>query len=417
MRENKALELKSTVSKTFLKTVSAYANFGTGKIMFGYNDDGTVAGLTDPQDTCLAIENQINDTLDPRPEFTLDIDDENKTVTLTVMEGYDKPYLYSGKAYRRSDTATIEVDKLELRRLVLEGQNLDFDELTCANEKLTFSYLQEKLRQHLGIIDFSEDMLRTLGLLNPRGFNNAAAILADENSFPGIDMAQFGIDENIILDREMISRVSALKQFDTAMDFYERHCCYERVADSLRKTIETIPRVAFREAIANALAHRTWDVPSPIKLSLHSDRIEVLSPGGLMPGMTVDSYLNGRFSMLRNPLIAEVFFRLGMIEKFGTGIDRIKRAYAETGAAPTFEVGESFIRVSLPILSDEIGLSDDESLILSLVPRYRLVPRADIDMASRFEKTKTVRILNSLIKKGLIKAEGEGRARKYVRLK
>ena len=136
-----------------------------------------------------------------------------------------------------------------------------------------------------------------------------------------------------------------------------------------------------------------------------------------MPGMTVDSYLNGRFSMLRNPLIAEVFFRLGMIEKFGTGIDRIKRAYAETGAAPTFEVGESFIRVSLPILSDEIGLSDDESLILSLVPRYRLVPRADIDMASRFEKTKTVRILNSLIKKGLIKAEGEGRARKYVRLK
>ena len=167
MRENKALELKSTVSKTFLKTVSAYANFGTGKIMFGYNDDGTVAGLTDPQETCLAIENQINDTLDPRPEFTLDIDDENKTVTLTVMEGYDKPYLYSGKAYRRSDTATIEVDKLELRRLVLEGQNLDFDELTCANEKLTFSSLQEKLRQHLGIIDFSEDMLRTLGLLNP----------------------------------------------------------------------------------------------------------------------------------------------------------------------------------------------------------------------------------------------------------
>jgi len=73
MRESKTLEYKESVTNTFLKTVSAYANYGTGDIVFGIADDGTAKGLDKPEETCLEIENRINDSIDPVPEYTLSI--------------------------------------------------------------------------------------------------------------------------------------------------------------------------------------------------------------------------------------------------------------------------------------------------------------------------------------------------------
>ena len=112
MRETATLEFKQQLSKSYLKTVSAYANYGTGKIIFGIADDGTPVGLADPQDTCLRIEHAINDSIDPVPRFELSIEGDTRTVTLTVHEGPDKPYLSSGRAYRRTDTSTVEVSRL-----------------------------------------------------------------------------------------------------------------------------------------------------------------------------------------------------------------------------------------------------------------------------------------------------------------
>ena len=98
MRESKSLEYKETITNTFLKTVSAYANFGTGKIVFGISDDGTVKGIDNLKQACLDIENRINDSLDPVPEYTLDINKRTSVITLIVFEGMKKPYLYKSKA-------------------------------------------------------------------------------------------------------------------------------------------------------------------------------------------------------------------------------------------------------------------------------------------------------------------------------
>lgn len=98
MRETSNLECKRQLSKTYLKTVSAFANYGTGKIVFGVDDDGISVGLDDPDDACLRIENAINDSLNPVPHFTLEIT-EDDAVILTVCEGSAKPYLCHGKAY------------------------------------------------------------------------------------------------------------------------------------------------------------------------------------------------------------------------------------------------------------------------------------------------------------------------------
>ena len=142
MRESKTLEFKETVSNTFLKTVSAYANYGTGKILFGITDEGETKGLQNHSQACLDIENRINDSLDPVPEYVIALNEKTAVITLTVFEGLHKPYFYKAKAYRRHDTATVAVDRLALTRLILEGQNITFEE-TKAPEQETARQFDE----------------------------------------------------------------------------------------------------------------------------------------------------------------------------------------------------------------------------------------------------------------------------------
>ena len=113
MRETRNLEFKEQLTNTFLKTVSAFANYGTGTIKFGVKDDGTIIGVQNPVDFCLNIENKINDSINPHPDYSLKIDDETNVVILTVKQGSNPPYLYKSKAYKRNDTASIEVDRSE----------------------------------------------------------------------------------------------------------------------------------------------------------------------------------------------------------------------------------------------------------------------------------------------------------------
>ncbi len=126
MKENKNLEWKEKVTPQYLKTVSAFSNYEGGTILFGINDQGKVVPLSDPYKTCLDIENQINDNIQPQPDYALEVLD-NSTIELHVQKGVYTPYRYKGKAYKRNDTATIEVDDLELSRLILAGQHLEFE--------------------------------------------------------------------------------------------------------------------------------------------------------------------------------------------------------------------------------------------------------------------------------------------------
>ena len=108
----------------FCKTVSAFSNYNGGMILFGVDDDGNVKGLPDVKQACLDIENKINDSISPQPNYMLELQNNDQTIKLTVKSGLQKPYLYKSKAYKRNDTATIEVDTLEFSRLVLEEKIL-----------------------------------------------------------------------------------------------------------------------------------------------------------------------------------------------------------------------------------------------------------------------------------------------------
>ncbi|MBQ2594161.1 MAG: putative DNA binding domain-containing protein [Candidatus Riflebacteria bacterium] len=415
MRENQKLEFKSDLTNTFLKTVSAFANYGGGEIIFGISDDGVTVGVNNLDQTCLDIENKINDSISPKPNFTFNINRKKNTITLSVKEGSLKPYLYKAKAYKRNGTSTIEVDRIELNRLILEGENLTFDEIEAKNQELSFYKLQQDLIDKIGIDSLSKDILKTLGFFTKNGkYNNGAELLADKNSFYGIDIARFGETIDYILDRETIYNVSVLEQYDKAVELYKKYYQYEVVKSIERKTVETIPEKAFREAIANAIVHRTWDVNAHIKVSMFSDRIEITSIGGLPPEVTPKDYLSGHVSILRNPILGDVFFRLSYIERFGTGVKRINEAYQSSSKKPIFELFDNLIKVTLPVMTSS-SMTRDEIAIYSLMSNGKQITSAEAAQALACGKSKATALLNKLAKEGYVVISGSGRSTKYRR--
>lgn len=415
MRETATLEFKQQLSKSYLKTVSAYANYGTGKIIFGIADDGTPVGLADPQDTCLRIEHAINDSIDPVPRFELAIEGDTRTVTLTVHEGPDKPYLSSGRAYRRTDTSTVEVSRLEYGRLVLTSEHVSFDALVAKEQDLAFGHLEKELASKLGLKPLDQNSLISLELMTPSGeYCNAAALLADSNHFPGIDIARFGESINIINARHTFEHMSVLEQMQRTLEVFDTYYAYEEIVGFERIAKTLVPREAFREAIANALVHRCWDVRANIKVGMFADRIEITSPGGLPAGITEELYLAGGPSVARNPILANVFFRLGHIERFGTGIPRILDEYAHETVSPSFALRDSSITVMLPVTVLE-NVTLDEEAILAVLAKGSALTRSQISEKTQLSKSKAIRTLNALVEKGLVTKVGEGRSVRYER--
>ena len=415
MRETRIVEFKETITDTFLKTVSAFSNYDGGTILFGVDDDGNIKGLPDVKQACLDIENKINDSITPQPDYTLEIQNNDQTIKLTVKSGLQKPYLYKSKAYKRNDTATIEVDTLEFSRLVLDGKNIRFEELPCKDQELSFEILHRKLKETVRIENFDKDTLKTLNLYNDgNGFNNAAGLLADKNHFPGIDIVKFGENISIIQKRSTFENVSVLEVYEKAIEVFRDYYQYEVIQGADRKKMEKIPEAAFREAIANALIHRVWDVDSQIRVSMFDDRIEIVSPGGLPSGITEEEYLAGKLSVLRNRNLANVFYRLGFVEIFGTGITRIKQLYAEGLIKPDFEVSENAIKIVLPIFEKNADLTEDEIVIYKLLSKTMLKPISEVAPYVPFGKSKTTKLLKEMCQKGVITVEGKGKGTKYI---
>lgn len=418
--ESKDIEYKEKITKTFLKTVSAFANYNDGKIVFGVNDQGDVIGVDSVDEYKIKIENMINDTLEPRPTYSLETREQSgvEILILNVHEGELKPYYYSGKAYKRHDTSTVEVDRSELNNLVLLGMNVDYEESRSNLTEASFSYLESYLQKEAAIDKISNDILKTLNLISKKGvINIAGELISDDNNLGNskIDIVKFGSTKDKILDREILSSKSILAQYDEAINIFKRYYEYEEVDGFKRVKKELVPKEAFRESLANAIVHRNWAINSAIQISMFDDRVELISPGGLPIDVSKEDYFNKNYSNLRNPILAGVFFRLNIIEQFGTGIGRIKSQYDATSTKPIFEISETNLKIVLPILGINTDqLSADERIIYDLLVKHKELGRADIDELSGFAKSKTIRILNDLLKLTLIQKEGDGRNTRYV---
>lgn len=310
--------------------------------------------------------------------------------------------------------STIEVDSLEFNRLALAGKKLNYESLPSEEQNLSFAFLEKQFKKITGIESFDKDILKTLSLLsNQSGYNIAASLLSDCNKFPCIDIAKFGDSISIIKKRACFEHISVLEAFEKAISFYKDFYQYEEIDGSFRKIVQTVPEAAFREAIANAIIHRTWDVNAQIRVLMFDDKIQVISPGGLPSGLTENEYLLGRISVLRNPILANVFYRLNIVEIFGTGVLRIMDEYSRSFVKPKFEVSENSISIELPVIQKSLNLTEDEQTVYNTLSKSIGKSISEITAEVPFGKSKTSEILNKLIDAGIAKLLGNGRGTKY----
>ena len=413
MRESRNTEFKSEISRTFLKTVSSFANFGTGTIYFGFDDSGHHVGLEDPKASALQIENMISDSIDPVPDFDISfgLDD---TLALTVMKGPHTPYFYNGKVYRRKDSSDVPVSAEEIKDLIMQSRGIRFEELACSVQDLHFGGFQSYIKEYLGLPEVNEYLLRSLELKDRDGhYNNAGLLFSDENTLPGINVVRFGENINIIEYREIVEKQCILDIYERVTELFEQYYSYEVIEGSQRNRKYRIPDRAFREALANAVIHRKWKTNANINVFMYSDRIEITSPGGLPEGVTESEYLNRNLSVLRNPVITYIFFRLRYIEHMGTGVQRIIDSYSGSTSKPVFGISENSITITLPLYRETADLTRSETLLYDSLSSVNPMSNIDLVKVTGFSRSKVLAITKKLKKEGYIEESGRGRGTKY----
>ena len=343
---DKKEKLERNKPKSWLKSVSAFANGEGGILVFGITDDDEVVGLENAEEDAESISEAIKTKLDPIPVIDLQFKevDEKKLIMLRVMSGQETPYYYSGDkqrlAFVRVGNESVVTDRIQLKSLVMKGSGRTFDGLPSSYrfEDMAFSKLRSvhyKRLQH----SFEDSEFTSWGIIDENGkLTNAGALLADESPmrqsrifctrWNGLDMTS-GLGEAID-DVELDGCV--IGQLQDAVSFVRNNSRKKWwKEDDHREELPDYPERAVTEAIANAIIHRDYmQMGSEIHIDMYDDRLEVYSPGGMMDGSNIQE-LNPMTvpSKRRNPLLADFFNRLGLMERRGSGMKKIINAYKQ----------------------------------------------------------------------------------------
>ena len=330
--------------KSWLKSVSAFANGEGGVLIFGISDDGYVLGLADAEGDAEKISEEIKSKLDPVPAVKLELKeaDGKKLVLLHVYPGQETPYYYIGDkqrlAFVRIGNESVVADRIQLKSLVLKGAGRTYDSLpsTYRFEDMAFTKLRSVHYKRLQR-SFEDSEFVSWGIVDENGnLTNAGALLADESPirqsrifctrWNGLDMTN-GLGEAID-DVELEGCV--IGQLQDAVSFVRNNSRKKWWKESdHREELPDYPERAVTEAIANAIIHRDYmQLGSEIHIDMYDDRMEIYSPGGMLDGRLIQQ-LNPLTvpSKRRNPLLADFFSRLGLMERRGSGMKKIINTY------------------------------------------------------------------------------------------
>ena len=332
--------------KSWLKSVSAFANGEGGTLLFGISDDDKIVGLADAEGDAEKISEEIKSKLDPVPAVNLESKelDGKKLVLLHVYPGQETPYYYIGDkqrlAFVRIGNESVTADRIQLKSLVLKGTGRTYDSMPSSYkfEDMAFSKLKSVHYKRLQR-SFEDNEFVSWGIVDEKGkLTNAGALLADESPvrqsrifctrWNGLDMTN-GLGEAID-DVELEGCV--IGQLQDAVSFVRNNSRKKWwKEDDYREELPDYPERAVTEAIANAIIHRDYmQMGSEIHIDMYDDRLEIYSPGGMLDGKLIQQ-LNPLTvpSKRRNPLLADFFNRLGLMERRGSGMKKIMDAYKQ----------------------------------------------------------------------------------------
>jgi ATP-dependent DNA helicase RecG len=436
--EDKTHEFKREYSDTLKKSVIAFANTDGGEIFIGIDDDGSVLGVAHPNEVLLRVSNAIRDAV--RPDVTMFTDcaareiEGKLVVTITVQRGTARPYWLAGKGIRpegvfvRQGAASVPASEAAILAMVRETAGDNYEQARSIQQKLELDFATEYFAKKGVAFDAAKQ--KTLGLFGEDGMLTNLALLLSEQCPHSVKVGVFGgPDKSSFLDRREFGG-SLLRQVEDVFAFVDLHNPIRSGYVGLERRDERgYPVSAVREALLNAFVHRDYGLSASILVSVFPDRVEVVSVGGLVKGVSFSDILLG-VSALRNPRLANIFYRLHLIEAYGTGIAKIMGSYGGLAARPELTASDNAFKVVLPNTAadgrenaagwfvGEAGASVPtdvrETKILSLLRKRGSITRKDIQDATGISQSSAILLLRLLLTKGIIRKTGRGKSSAYT---
>lgn len=433
MVESMTTELKREYTDDIKYAVVAFANTDGGKIYVGINDDGSVYGVGSTDATVLRITNMIRDSI--RPDVTMFTECAVETmegkpvVVLTVQRGTARPYYLAGKGIRpegvyvRQSSSSVPASESAILNMIKETSGDRYEDARSINQQLTFEKAENYFAKRN--VPFGDQQKRTLNIIGSDGTYTNLGMLLSDQCVHTIKMAVFdGSRKSVFRDRKELTG-SLLTQLEDAYSYIDQFNRTRAEFEGLdRIDKRDYPGEALREALLNAITHRDYSFSGSTLISIFDDRIEFVTIGGLVRGLTFDDIMLG-VSALRNQNLANVFYRLNLIEAYGTGILKINESYADCAVKPQFEVTDNAFKITLPNSNyagerkDVIpppkvkGKVDRQEILLRLAEERGYIVRKDVEGALKVSQATAILILRDMVEKGLLIKEGSGKLQKY----
>lgn len=437
MLEGKNIEFKRQYTDDIKYAVLAFANTEGGTLYIGINDDGSVEGVENPDAVMLQVMNMIRDTI--RPDITVAVDCsteimENKhVVVLIIQRGVARPYYLANKGIRpagvyvRQGASSVPASETAILQMIKESSGDVYEEARSLNQNLTFKEAEAYFaKKHL---QFGDAQKRTLQLISADGTYSNLGMLLSDQCISIIKLAVFeGSKKTVFHDRKELSG-SLFKQLEDAYAYINQFN-YTRSEFPGLERVDTrdYPPEAVREALLNAVIHREYGIGGPTLISIFDDRIEFVTIGGLVKGLSLADIKLG-VSMLRNKNLANVFYRLHLIEAYGTGLLKIDECYADCSVKPQLWATDNAFKLVLPNINfaakrvKNYSLADESKtaskkeeryqIVLELARQNSLVTRSMIEKALHVSTSTAVLVLKKMLQLGLLKKYGEGRNVSY----
>ena len=428
--ESETVELKLDYTENIRKDIIAFANTSGGTIYIGIADDGTAVGVSSPDLMIQRIANMARDAI--RPDVTMFIHydplqvDGRNIVRISVQRGTGRPYYAADKGLRpsgvfvRQGTDAAPATEAAIRQMIKDTDGDTYEDVRSLHQDLTFSYAKEVFAG-CGL-DLEPPQMQTLGIVSSDGiFTNLGLLLSDQcphiikaATFSGTDQEQFR-------DRREFAG-SLLKQVDDAYAFLDMRNDTSATFEGVHRVDHrAYPPAALREALLNAIVHRDYAYSASTLISVYSDRIEIVSVGGLIPGFHLNDVTSG-LSICRNPKLANVFYRLSLIEAYGTGLKKILTAYPSMEADQLFRVTEKVFKVTLPcpnsghfsLPHDTVAHQTAEEMILAYLSTKERITRKEAEQITGTSLASAARILRKMVQSGLLIRIGEGKNTGYA---
>ena len=435
LQESKTTEFKREYTDDLKYAVVAFANTDGGKIYIGINDDGSVQGIENPDGTMLRITNMIRDVV--RPDVTMFTEcatermDGKTVIILTVQRGTARPYYLSGKGVRpegvyiRQGAFSVPASETAILNMIKETSGDRYEDARSLNQQLTFEKTTDYFTKRN--LPFGEQQKRTLKIIGSDGTYTNLGMLLSDQCVHTVKLAVFeGSKKSVFRDRKELDG-SLLAQLEDAyayIDQFNRTRAEFEGLDRIDK--RDYPPEALREALLNAMTHRDYSFSGSTLISIFDDRIEFVTIGGLVRGLTFNDIMLG-VSALRNQNLANVFYRLKLIEAYGTGILKINESYIDSSVKPQFEVTDNAFKITLPNINyggdrkeplptaplKVKGKADREEIILQIADKQGYVLRKDVERELNVSQATAILILREMVDRGLLTKEGTGRQLKY----